>query len=57
MKTEKQVREEIQRIKAYRKKWPCSQDIQRECDLMIDLLQWVLEEDSVATIGKTPLTR
>lgn len=45
MKTEEEIRTEIERIKDYREKWPCFADVQRECDLMIQMLQWVLEED------------
>ena len=45
MKTEAEIRDEIQRILTYREKWPCFADVQRECDLMIQMLQWVLEED------------
>ncbi len=46
MKSEQEIREEIQRIEAYKNKWPCSQSIIRESELMIDMLKWVLEEDS-----------
>ncbi len=46
MKTEAQVKAEIQRIRVYREKWPCFADVQRECDLMIQMLQWVLGEDA-----------
>jgi hypothetical protein len=42
MKTEAEIRDEIQRILAYREKWPCFADVQRECDLMMQMLQWVL---------------
>ncbi len=45
MKSEKEIREEIERIQAYGKKWPCSQAIGRECELMVEMLRWVLEED------------
>jgi hypothetical protein len=46
MRSEDEIREEIQRIEAYIKKWPCSQSVVRESELMIDMLRWVLEEDS-----------
>ncbi len=46
MKSEEEIREEIQRIEAYIKKWPCSKSVVRESELMIDMLKWVLEEDS-----------
>lgn len=45
MRSEKEIREEIRRIEDYTKKWPCSQVVIRESQLMIDILQWVLEED------------
>jgi len=46
MRSEEEIREEIRRIEAYIKKWPCSQTVVRESQLMIDMLKWVLEEDS-----------
>ncbi|MFO8084845.1 MAG: hypothetical protein R6U27_11065 [Desulfobacterales bacterium] len=46
MKSEAEIREEIKRIENYAKKWPCSQVVVRESELMIDMLKWVLEEDS-----------
>jgi len=46
MRSEDEIREEIQRIEAYIKKWPCSQSVVRESQMMIDMLRWVLEEDS-----------
>ena len=45
MKSEDEVRQEIVRIIEYRGKWPCSQSVCRECDLMIQMLKWVLGED------------
>ena len=44
MRTEEEIKAEIKRIEAYRAKWPCSQTVVRECDLMIEMLRWVLEE-------------
>jgi hypothetical protein len=46
MRSEDEIREEIQRIEAYIKKWPCSQTVIREGEWMMDMLKWVLEEDS-----------
>ena len=46
MRSEEEIREEIKRIEAYMKKWPCSQSVLRESELMIDMLKWVLKEDS-----------
>lgn len=45
MRSEEEIRKEIERIANYKKKWPCAPDIRRECDMMIDLLKWVLESD------------
>ena len=45
MKNREEIRQEIQRIEAYKTKWPCSPDIGRECELMIQILKWVLEEN------------
>lgn len=46
MRSEEEIRQEIQRIEDYAKKWPCSQVVIRESELMIDMLKWVLKEDS-----------
>ena len=45
MKSEKEIQKEIERIREYGKKWPCSKTVVRECELMIEMLQWVLEEE------------
>ncbi len=46
MRSEEEIRQEIRRIEDYAKKWPCSQIVIRESELMIDMLKWVLKEDS-----------
>ncbi len=45
MKDESTIRKEIQRIEEYKTKWPCVQEIRRECDIMIQMLKWVLEDE------------
>jgi hypothetical protein len=45
MRSEEEIREEIKLLEIQIKKWPCSQIIIREYQLMIDMLKWVLEED------------
>jgi hypothetical protein len=45
MKTREEIKAEIKRIEAYRAKWPCSATVSHECDLMIQMLRWVLEEE------------
>jgi hypothetical protein len=45
MKSENEIRNEIERINQYRKKWPCVAEVKRECDLMVEMLKWVLGED------------
>jgi hypothetical protein len=52
MKSEQDIREEIKRIRIYREKWPCSPHIQRECDLLIDQLMWVVDDDQTPINGR-----
>lgn len=46
MRSEEEIRQEIRHIEEYAKKWPCSQVVIRETELMIDILKWVLKENS-----------
>ncbi len=49
MRTENEIKAEIRRIAEYKQKCGCSEIIQRECDLMIEMLKWVLESEQTDT--------
>lgn len=49
MRTEKEIKAEIRRIEEYKQKCGCSEIIGRECDLMIQMLTWVLESEPTDT--------